>query len=460
MAPITKHAAMSLDLRVPDQLKAAMSMPATQPNIGENDREHSSSIDLQLVEISDIFGRPTAQKEERKVDTQNKEIVSAHFFEGATVGNDADSDIPKNTYRELPSPTSSNFYNIYIYIADEIVTVRSLDESIPIFIVEEEILRKDSLIPLEEFSSVKAIIESTTYQQASEIDIKLSKYEKVWYKKEVVEEKLKEIERFESKYETKEYYKRIFGLIDLTSLTAVDTIYKIRKLCKKINIFPRIFSSIPNVASIYVFPSLVEMAKKCIISEVEVGIGAIAGGFPGSQTFLEVKALEAEMVVNRGATEVDVIIPVGALLVGDYWTVYSEIQNMKQSVYPAKLKVILETGALNDLNLIRIGSLIAMEAGADFIKTSTGRLSPSVTPEAVFVICEAIAEYFVKNEGRKVGIKPDGGINTADDALKYFSIVAQVLGPAYLNSQLFRIGGYKLANSLLSRIFSENVSYF
>ena len=301
------------------------------------------------------------------------------------------------------------------------------------------------------------MIDTTTSRDAF-IDSILSKYETIDYSPEIIQGKLDKLQNSEHKYKTKDYYKKMFSLIDLTTLNTQDSTEKVIKMCSKVNAFNTIFRAIPLMGAICIYPPFAETVKKNLRVQ-GVGIASVSAGFPSSQTYIEVKALESQMVVNMGATEVDIVISVGTFLSGDLWTVYQEIRKIKASVEPAHLKVILETGALKDPNLIRVASIIAMEAGADFIKTSTGKLEPAATPEAILVMCEAIREFNLMYK-RQIGIKPAGGLVTADDATKYFTIIVEILGEAYESNRLLRFGASRLANNLLTTILGDEIIYF
>lgn len=265
-----------------------------------------------------------------------------------------------------------------------------------------------------------------------------------------VKKEIPEIKKKTKDLYTVENLKTIYGLIDLTSLNTTDNKENIKDLCRNVNQFPSVYPDIPNVAAICVFPSLVRTVKQAL-SDKKVKISSVAGGFPSSQTFLEVKTLEAKLAVDAGADEIDVVMSPGIFLSGDYVTISQEIKEIKKIIGGAKLKVILETGALPDLNLIRIASWLVMEAGADFIKTSTGKLDPAATLEATYVIAHSIHEYYLKT-GRQTGIKPAGGIATTEQAMDYFSLVKTILGDNWLNPALFRIGASRLVNDLLTKI--------
>lgn len=257
---------------------------------------------------------------------------------------------------------------------------------------------------------------------------------------------------------------RIFSLIDLTSLNVTDTRSQIRDMATKISVFQRVFPSLPNVAAMCVYPYLVTEAKKHLDAP-GVGIAAVGAGFPASQTFFDVKTLECKRCVVEGATEVDVVISLGEFMEGNLEYVFHEIEAEKEAVEDAHLKVILETGSMTDLRQVRTASLLAMEAGADFIKTSTGKQGVAATPEAVYVMCQAIADFML-HKPRVVGIKPAGGISKPDEAIVYYAIVKEVLGDAWLNNSRFRFGASRLANNLLSAIATaqagtpQTVDYF
>ena len=274
---------------------------------------------------------------------------------------------------------------------------------------------------------------------------------------------------FEAKQRSKqlfdvEHLKLALSLIDLTTLNSVDTQAKGAKFAENVNNFNANFPDLPNVAAICVYPSLV----KTVASTLKcpgVGVASVAACFPASQSFIEVKELECRMAVEAGATDIDIVISQGAWLANDVQTVFDEIKAIRKAVGNAHLKVILETGVLRSPEDIWNASIVAMEAGADFIKTSTGKLEPAATPEAIYVMCEAIKAYAAKT-GRKVGIKPAGGMTVSEDALLYMAIVEAVLGADWLNNRMFRLGASRMANNILSDIVSiesgkvQTVKYF
>ena len=244
--------------------------------------------------------------------------------------------------------------------------------------------------------------------------------------------------------------KRIFSLIDLTTLNANDTTGKIKTICLRVNEFAGQFPDTPNVGAICVYPSLVPTVRN-YLKVKEVAIASVAAGFPSSQTFPEVKVLESEMAVEAGATEIDIVISVGKYLENDLDFMSGEISGIKEAIAPVKLKVILETGLLAGPEDIYQASMVSMRAGADFIKTSTGKIQPAATPEAVLIMCQAIKEFY-KETGIKTGIKSAGGIGTTEHALVYAGVVRAVLGEEWLVPGLFRIGASRLANHILSEI--------
>jgi deoxyribose-phosphate aldolase len=254
------------------------------------------------------------------------------------------------------------------------------------------------------------------------------------------------------------WYELALSCIDLTTLNSTDTYEQGEKIATKVSQFSENYPDLPNVAAICVYPTLVESVRKSLLIP-GVKLASVSGGFPSSQTFLDVKVLETMMAVTNGADEIDIVLNLGAFLSQDYKTVINEISTLKSACDQAHLKVILETGALKSYSNIWRGSMLAMEGGADFIKTSTGKLDPAATPEAAWVMCHAIKAYFNKTN-RKIGFKAAGGIAETADALIYITIVKEVLGDEWLTSSLFRIGASRLANNLLSIITGNREIYF
>ncbi len=254
-----------------------------------------------------------------------------------------------------------------------------------------------------------------------------------------------------------EVYKQCLNQIDLTTLNGDDTTLKVKTMVENVNNFKSNFQQIPNVAALCVYPAMVPIVKENL--KENIGIAAVSAGFPASQTFLEVKVAETALTVAAGATEIDIVISIGKFLEGNYQEIFDEIEEIKAACHGAHLKVILETGALITAENIKKASVLAMEAGADFIKTSTGKISVSATLEATYVMCEAIKEWHEKT-GRMVGYKPAGGISTTKEAVEHYTIVKSVLGEKWLNNKYFRFGASRLANNLLTSICGEEVKYF
>lgn len=255
---------------------------------------------------------------------------------------------------------------------------------------------------------------------------------------------------------TLEVKKLLFNCIDLTTLKETDNDESVMKFTQKVNNFDEEHPDMKNVASICVYPCFAEIVKDTL--EVEaVHITCVSAGFPSSQTFPEVKMVETSLALKDGADEIDIVLSVGKFLAGDYEAMCDEIEEIRDVCGDDHtLKVILETGALKTAENIKKASILAMYSGADFIKTSTGKISVSATPEAAYVMCHAIREYYEKT-GRKIGFKPAGGISNVHDALVYYTIVKEVLGEEWLSNQYFRLGTSRLANFLLSDIFGEEV---
>lgn len=250
----------------------------------------------------------------------------------------------------------------------------------------------------------------------------------------------------------------LFNCIDLTTLKCTDSEESVLAFTEKVNEFDDRYPDLENVAAICVYPNFAKIVSQSL--EVEkVGIACVSGGFPSSQTFQEIKVAETALALHDGATEIDIVLSVGKFLSGDYESVCDEIQELKSICGEKHLKVILETGALKTSENIKKASILSIYSGADFIKTSTGKESPAATPEAAYVMCNTIKEYYAKT-GTKIGFKPAGGINCVNDALVYYTIVKEVLGEEWLTNELFRLGTSRLANLLLSEIVGEETKFF
>ncbi|WP_289746568.1 deoxyribose-phosphate aldolase [Paramuribaculum intestinale] len=257
---------------------------------------------------------------------------------------------------------------------------------------------------------------------------------------------------------TPEVMRMLFGCIDLTTLKATDSQQSVAAFTERVNDFENEHGDLPNVAAICVYPNFAQVVRT-VLEVSGVNVACVAGGFPSSQTFPEVKVAETALAVEGGADEIDVVINLGDFLDGDWEQVADDLDEIKHSCRERSLKVILETGALKTARNIRDASVIAMYSGADFIKTSTGKEYPGASLEAAYVMALAIKEYAEKT-GRMVGLKVAGGVTTADEAVAYYTIVKEVLGEKWLSSEYFRIGASRLANNLLTEILGTETKFF
>lgn len=255
-----------------------------------------------------------------------------------------------------------------------------------------------------------------------------------------------------------EVLKFSLGCIDLTTLNPTDNEERVRNFTQKVNDFEEQYPELDNVASICVYPNFAEVVSMNL-DVTEVHTTVVAAGFPSSQTFNEIKVAECALAVASGADEVDIVINVGQFLQGQYEEMCDTIAECKDACRDKIFKVILETGALKSASNIMKASILAIYAGADFIKTSTGKLDPAATPEAVLVMCKAAKAYF-EQTGKRIGIKVAGGVRTPEDAVKYYSIVKSVLGEEWLTKDLYRIGASSAANNLLSAILGAPTKHF
>lgn len=261
-----------------------------------------------------------------------------------------------------------------------------------------------------------------------------------------------------SRYATPEVYEYLFSSIDLTTLSTEDSQESVTAFTKRVNDFDNEYPRFKNVAAICVYSNFAEVVSTNLdVTGVDVAV--VAGGFPSSQTFTAVKVADVALAVAGGANEVDVVMNLGYFRDRNYEDLCDELIELKHTAKDAKLKVILETGALKTAEAIKEASILAMYSDADFIKTSTGKIYPGASLEAAWVMCQCIKEYYGKT-GRKVGFKAAGGIRTAEDALQYYAIVKEVLGDEWLNQDLFRIGASSLANNLLSVMTGEERKFF
>lgn len=259
--------------------------------------------------------------------------------------------------------------------------------------------------------------------------------------------------------DTLEVKKFLFGSIELTTLKTEDSDTSVMAFTERVNAFDNEYPDMPHVATICVYPCFAEIVKDTL--EVEgVEIACVSGSFPSSQARIEVKVAETSLAVKDGATEIDIVMPVGKFLSGDYEGMCEDICELKNACgKDVAMKVILETGDIKTASNIKKASILSMYAGADYIKTSTGKEKVSATPEAAYVMCQAIKEYYDET-GIQIGFKPAGGINTVMDAITYYTIVKEVLGEKWLTNKWFRLGTSRLANLLLSEIQGEEVKFF
>ena len=255
-----------------------------------------------------------------------------------------------------------------------------------------------------------------------------------------------------------EVYKKCFNAIDLTSLNTTDTEQSIATMVEKVNKFEEEYPELPNVAAICTYPNFAMTVSGALeVSGVDVAV--VAGSFPSSQTFVEVKTAETALAVADGANEIDIVLNLGLFYTENYEELADEISEIKHAARGARLKVILETGALKTAADIKKASILAMYSGADFIKTSTGKVYPGATLEAAYVMCQCIKEYHEKT-GTMIGFKVSGGVSSTEDAVKYYTLVKEILGEQWLNNNYFRIGTSRAANYILSSIIGKETKFF
>ena len=258
--------------------------------------------------------------------------------------------------------------------------------------------------------------------------------------------------------DTPEVKRFLMGSVELTTLKTTDSAESVLRFTERVNDFAAAYPTLPHVATICVYPCYAEIVSQSL--EVDgVEIACVSGSFPSSQALIEVKVAETSLAIHDGATEIDIVMSVGKFLSEDYETVCDEISELKAACGDKKMKVILETGLLGSASNIKKASLLAMYAGADYIKTSTGKEKPAATPEAAYVMCQAIKEYY-EQTGIQIGFKPAGGLNTVTDAITYYTIVKEVLGEKWLTNQWLRLGTSRLANLLLSEVEGKEIKFF
>ena len=269
--------------------------------------------------------------------------------------------------------------------------------------------------------------------------------------RKIIAEKVHENDNLEVK-------KFLMGSVELTTLKTTDSEDSVLAFTERVNQFDEQYPELPHVATICVYPCFAKTVSETL--EVDgVEIACVSGSFPSSQALIEVKVAETALAIKDGATEIDIVMPVGKFLSGNYEEVADEISELKNVCGEKKMKVILETGCLKTAANIKKASILSMYAGADYIKTSTGKLEPAATPEAAYVMCQAIKEYYDKT-GIQIGFKPAGGLNTVMDAITMYTIVKEVLGEKWLTNQWFRMGTSRLANLLLSKVVGHETKFF
>ena len=302
------------------------------------------------------------------------------------------------------------------------------------------VIKKDPALPKSKYEEVLAKYNTQLDDKTVEEEVK-----------RIISEKVPENDTLEIK-------KFLMGSVELTSLSTTDSDQSIMAFTEKVNQFDEAYPLLPHVATICVYPCFASVVSNTL--DVEgVEIACVSGSFPSSQALIEVKVAETALAVKDGATEIDIVMPVGKFLCGDYEGVCDDISELKQACGDKAMKVILETGCLKTASNIKKASILSMYAGADYIKTSTGKLSPAATPEAAYVMCQAIKEYYDET-GIQIGFKPAGGLNTVNDALIYYTIVKEILGEKWLTNKWFRLGTSRLANMLLSEVTGEETKFF
>lgn len=253
-------------------------------------------------------------------------------------------------------------------------------------------------------------------------------------------------------------YKFLFNTIDLTTLKATDSPVSVANFTERVNAFDEEYPMLNNVAAICVYPNFAEVVRT-VLDVSNVDIACVSGGFPSSQTFNEVKIAETALAVENGANEIDIVLNVGNFLDGDYEAVCDEIIEQKAACRDARLKVILETGALKTAKNIKAASILSMFSGCDFLKTSTGKEYPGASLEAAYIMALCIKEYY-EQTGVKIGFKAAGGVATTADAVKYYTVIKDVLGEEWLTNEYFRLGASRLANNLLGDILGKEIKFF
>lgn len=311
---------------------------------------------------------------------------------------------------------------------------------------------KDTVSKDIQAQKANGIVEKSEYDQALEqYDLNITDEDVKAAVTKIIAEKVSENDNPEVK-------KFLLGSVELTTLSTADTEEKVLAMVEKVNKFDSEYPDLPHVAAVCAYPCFTKLIADSL--EVDgVDITNVTGNFPSSQALLEVKTIETALAIKDGATQIDIVMPVGKFLSGDYEGVCDTIGELKQTCGDAPMKVILETGDLRNAHDIKTAAVLAMYAGADYLKTSTGKEKISATPESVYVLCQAIKEYH-KKTGIQIGLKPAGGINTVMDAVIYYTIVKEVLGEKWLTNYWFRMGTSRLTNLLLSEIIGSETKFF
>lgn len=311
---------------------------------------------------------------------------------------------------------------------------------------------KDTVSKDIQAQKANGIVEKSEYDQALEqYDLNITDEDVKAAVTKIIAEKVSENDNPEVK-------KFLLGSVELTTLSTADTEEKVLAMVEKVNKFDSEYPDLPHVAAVCAYPCFTKLIADSL--EVDgVDITNVTGNFPSSQALLEVKTIETALAIKDGATQIDIVMPVGKFLSGDYEGVCDTIGELKQTCGDLPMKVILETGDLRNARDIKTAAVLAMYAGADYLKTSTGKEKISATPESVYVLCQAIKEYH-KKTGIQIGLKPAGGINTVMDAVIYYTIVKEVLGEKWLTNYWFRMGTSRLTNLLLSEIIGSETKFF
>ena len=311
---------------------------------------------------------------------------------------------------------------------------------------------KDTVSKDIQAQKANGIVEKSEYDQALEqYNLNITDEEVKAAVTKIIAEKVSENDNLEVK-------KFLLGSVELTTLSTADTEEKVLGMVEKVNKFDSEYPDLPHVAAVCAYPCFTKLIADSL--EVDgVDITNVTGNFPSSQALLEVKTIETALAIKDGATQIDIVMPVGKFLSGDYEGVCDTISELKQTCGDVPMKVILETGDLRNARDIKTAAILAMYAGADYLKTSTGKEKISATPESVYVLCQAIKEYH-KKTGIQIGLKPAGGINTVMDAVIYYTIVKEILGEKWLTNYWFRMGTSRLTNLLLSEIIGSETKFF